>query len=131
MKFILPLHRRKRYQSLLWFESEQIPGVRYAIRRISLGQRLELARQARALSLKHEFLRSGNPGEQLEASLSDLLVARLYLEWGLAYIEGLAIDGKPATPQSLIDNGPEALANEILHSIRSQLELSEDERKNS
>jgi hypothetical protein len=131
MKFILLSHKSQRYQSLLWLESNHIPGVRYAIRKISLGQRLELAKRAHELSLKHEFLRAGNVAEKLEASLTDLLVARLYLEWGLAQIEGLEIDGKPATPEMLITSGPEMLANEILHSIRSQLELSEDERKNS
>lgn len=107
-----------------------MPGVRYAIRRISLGQRLELTKRARELCLRHEFLKAGNAQEQLEASLSDLLVERLYLKWGLAELEGLLIDGEPASPSALIEKGPELLASEILASIQSELGLSEDERKN-
>ncbi|MGH9582569.1 MAG: hypothetical protein ACRD4O_06510 [Bryobacteraceae bacterium] len=119
------------YQSLLWSESKTTPGVRYAIRRISLGQRLELTRRARELSLEHDFLKAGSIGEQMEASLSDLLVERLYLEWGLAEIDGLKVDGEAATPTTLIEKGPELLAREALASIQAELGLSDDERKNS
>lgn len=84
MKFISRLHRPVNHESLLWFRSAAAAGVRYAIRRISLGQRLELTKRARELALRHEFLKAGNNSEQLEASLGDLLVGRLYLEWGLA-----------------------------------------------
>ncbi|MGH9622868.1 MAG: hypothetical protein ACRD4G_00845 [Bryobacteraceae bacterium] len=63
--------------------------------------------------------------------MGDLLVERLYLEWGLAEIEGLAIDGTSATPALLIEKGPEPLTREILASIQAELGLSEDERKNS
>lgn len=131
MKFISRLHRPVNHESLLWFRSAAVPGVRYAIRRISLGQRLELTKRARELALRHEFLKAGNNGEQLEASLSDLLIERLYLEWGLAEIEGLTIDGERGTPASLIEKGPEPLSQEILASIEAELGLSEDERKNS
>jgi hypothetical protein len=130
MRSILPSHKPAVYESLLWCESQTTAGVRYAIRRVSLGHRLELAKQARELSLRNEFLQSGNASEQLEASLSDLLVARLYLEWGLAEINGLKIDGEPATPVLLIEKGPEPLANEILASIHAEIGISEDERKN-
>jgi hypothetical protein len=131
MKSILPSHKPASYESLLWYKSSTTAGVRYAIRRMTLGQRLELTRRARELSLKNEFLQTGNASEQLEASLSDLLVARLYLEWGLAEINGLKIDGDAATPVLLIEKGPEALANEILVSIHAEISLSENERKNS
>lgn len=131
MRSILGSRNRTNYESLLWLESSTTAGVRYAVRRISLGQRLELTRRARELSLKHEFLQSEQAGERLEASLSDLLVARLYLEWGVAEIEGLIIDGEPATTALLIEKGPELLANEILASVRGELGLTDEERKNS
>lgn len=131
MKCISPLHKPIRHESVLWIRSTVMPGVRYGIRRISLGQRLELTKRAHDLCSRHDFLKAGNAQEQLEASLSDLLVERLYLEWGLAGLEGLLIDGEPATSDTLIVKGPEVLACEILTSIRAELGLSEDERKNS
>lgn len=131
MRFTWRSHNPVTYQSMLWLESTTAPGVRYAVRRISLGQRLELTKRARELSLRHDFLKAGSDSEQLEAAFSDLLVERLYLEWGLAGIEGLAIDGEPATPALLIEKGPEPLAREILASIQAELGLAEDERKNS
>jgi hypothetical protein len=89
-----------------------------------------LTRRARELSIRNEFLKGGDSPEQLEASLADLLVRRLYIEWGLAELTGLRVDGKPATLEVLIDKGPEALVDEIISAIRGQLGLSEDERKN-
>lgn len=131
MRFISRLHRPHDHQSLLWFQSAAAPGVRYAIRRISLGQRLELTKRARELALRHEFLNAGDKGEQLQASFGDLLVERLYLEWGLAEIDGLRIDGERASIAALIEKGPEALSREILASIQTELSLSDEERKNS
>jgi hypothetical protein len=118
------------HQSVIWSDSKTFPGVRYAIRRISLGQRLELTKRARELSLKNEFLRAGDTAEQFEAMFSELLVRRMYLEWGLVAIEGLSIDGRRATPESLVETGPESLTNEIIESLRSVLGLTEEERKN-
>jgi hypothetical protein len=85
----------------------------------------------RELTLRYEFLRAGDAAEQLEATLSDLLVRKLYLEWGLAAIEGLCIDGQSATIASTIESGPESLADEIVAAIRAESGLSDDERKNS
>ncbi len=79
---------------------------------------------------RDEFLRAGDPADQLEAGLADLLVRRLYLEWGLAGIEGLHIDGEAATPETLIAAGPESLSEEIASSIQAELSLSDEERKN-
>jgi hypothetical protein len=131
MKFQSRLHKRATYESMLWYESQIVRGVRYAIRRVSLAQRIELARRARELSIRHEFLKAGDAPEQLEASLSDLLVRKLYIEWGLAEITGLRIDQELATVEVLIEKGPEALADEIITAIQGQFGLSEDERKNS
>jgi len=130
MKFLLRL-RKPDHSSVAWHESRSISGVRFAIRHISLAQRIELTKSVRELALRYEFLKSGEPSDQLEASLSDLLVRKLYIEWGLAALEGLRIDGKQATPALLIDSGPERLSDEVIEKIRAELELSEQERKNS
>jgi hypothetical protein len=130
MKFISRLHRAASYSSLTWHTSEAVAGVRYAIRRVSLAQRIELTRNVRELALKHEFLRAGEPSDQLEASLGDLLVRKLYLEWSVAELSGLRIDGQEATVGALIERGPEELSDEIIEKIRAQLGLSEEERKN-
>lgn len=119
------------YISLDWHSSTKYAGVCYATRRISLAQRIELTRQVRELTLRNEFLRAGGPSDQLEAALGELLARRLYLEWGLAEVEGLIIDGVPATPSTLIEKGPEKLAEEVADRIIEGLNLSGDERKNS
>jgi hypothetical protein len=131
MKFISLLHKASGHSSLSWRQSQTVPEVRFAIKRISLASRLELTKQLRELTLRYEFLSSGETSDQLEAAMSDLLVRKLYIEWGLAEIHGLAIDGEPATAALLIQKGPENLTGEIISAIRQEIELSEDERKNS
>jgi hypothetical protein len=107
-----------------------MPGVRFAIRKISLRQRIELNHRVKELTIKYDFLRAGDTADQLEAALSDLLVAKLYLEWGLAEIEGLSIDGQKATSDLLIAHGPESLTDEVARLIQAESELPDDERKN-
>ena len=48
----------------------------------------------------------------------------------LETVEGLRIDDKVATKQSLIARGPEKLVEEILVAIKNEIELPEDQRKN-
>ena len=129
-KFISPLHKTEKHSSVVWHDSKIIAGVRYATRRISLLQRIELTSQVRELMLRHEFLKAGDAAEGLEATLGELFVQKLYVEWGLCEIDGLTIDGEPASRQLLIEKGPESLTQEIVAAIRSELELSEQERKN-
>jgi hypothetical protein len=131
MKFTSLLHKETAYSSVCWHSSKAVPGVRFAIRRISLRQRIELNRRVRELTLKHEFLRAGDTADQLEAALSELLVAQLYLEWGLVEMEGLSIDGRKATAELLIAYGPENLAHEIGMLIQAESVLTDEERKNS
>ena len=119
------------YSSIVWHDSKSLPGVRYATRRISLMQRIELTSKVREIVLQHEFFKAGDVSEQLEVSLGELLVRKLYIEWGLDQIQGFTIDGEEATMESIIEKGPEELTDEIAASIRTQLELSLEERKNS
>jgi hypothetical protein len=131
MKFMSLSRKGPGHSSLSWRQSQTVPEVRFAIKRISLASRLELTKQLRELTLRYEFLNAGETADQLEAAMSDLLVRKLYIEWGLAEIQGLAIDGEPATAALLIQKGPENLTGEIISAIRQEIELSEDERKNS
>jgi hypothetical protein len=52
------------------------------------------------------------------------------VEWGLAELEGLSIDGQAATVELLIDKGPEELVDEIVSALQAEIGLSEEERKN-
>jgi hypothetical protein len=130
MNFTLLLHKTAEFHSVVWKESVALPGARYAIRRTSVSQRIALAQKARELAASYEFLKAGDADDQLQASLSDLLVRRLYLEWGVVEVKGLRIDGQPATVSMVIENGPEALSDEMLAELKSQLFLTDEERKN-
>ncbi len=130
MKFISHSRDAAQYSSVVWHESKAVQGVRYATRRVSLRQRIELASKVRELILKYEFLKAGDAADQLEATLGELLVQEIYLEWGLHEIQGLTVDGEPVTIKSAIEKGPEELTNEVVATIRAQLEFSEEERKN-
>ena len=116
--------------SLVWRDSDVLPGVRFAIRTMTLAQRIELTRRVRELTLKNDFLRSGTPCDQLDEALGELLARRVYLEWGLSKVEGLRIDDKDATPEMLIEEGPEKLANEAARVIVDELHLNQEETKN-
>ena len=119
------------HESSRWWDVEAYPGVRYRTTRISLGKRIDLARRIREIGRKLEFLEAGNDvREKFEAAVLQSEIDRVYLEWGLEAVEGLEIDGEPATPETLIDRGPLDLALEILGRIRAECGLSEEERKN-
>jgi hypothetical protein len=120
-----------RFESTLEYESAQLSGVRYRIRRISYGQRLELARRLHELVQRREFHRaSEGASEQVADAWLGLEMDKLYLEWGLEAIEGLEIDGGAAGAGELFQRGPDALTREIIDRIRAEAGLSEDERKN-
>ena len=119
------------YSSVTWVESHSYKGARFAIRRVSLQQRIEIARRVRELTLQNEFLRNGDVSEQLDAVLGELLAKRVYLEWGLADVQGFTIDGVAACPALLIEKGPESLAEEIVAAVIREFHLTDEERKNS
>jgi hypothetical protein len=98
---------------------------------MSLGRRIELTKQVHELSRRIEFLDAGGkPHEQIEAAWLSNEIDRIYLRWGLVSVEGLMIDGEPATPEKAIEVGPEDLSREILEAIRAETSLTADERKN-
>jgi len=119
------------HESSAWFDAETCAGVRFRVARISVARRIELVRRIREIGRKVEFLEAGqDPREKLEAAVLAAEIDRVYLEWGLEEIQGLAIDGDAATPAMLIEKGPLDLAKEMLARIKRECGLSEDQRKN-
>jgi hypothetical protein len=130
MNFLSHLRRPTQFESVSWNESKTVAGVRFAVQEPSLSKRIELTRQLHELTLRNEFLAGGKEMQQMELALAELLVQKLLVEWGLAAIEGLDIDGKAATASSLIERGPESLAAEIAAAVKGRCWLDEEERKN-
>lgn len=107
------------------------PGVEFVIGRMTFGRRIELMRQVRDLAAKIEYFEAGHGAKNdMEASLLGAEIDRLYVGWGLEDIRGLEIDGSAATPQLLIERGPEELFLEALTAIKAECGLAENERKN-
>jgi hypothetical protein len=121
------------YDSTKCVESRECAGVRFTVYRMSFGRRLELTRKVRELLGRLEFVRAGPGGnaDDAEAALLAGEIDREYARWGLASIEGLEIDGQAATPEVLIEKGPEKLLAEVLAAIRREAGLDEEARKNS
>jgi hypothetical protein len=101
------------------------------IRKVSLAQRIELLDRIGKVVRENEYLNAGSADDQLMAALNSVKAARVLILWGLERIEGLAIDGQPATPELLVERGPEELCGEIAQALQHQLGLTEEERKNS
>jgi hypothetical protein len=131
MNFISHSPKPFDHRSYVWHDSSTHQGVRFATRQISLAGRIELSRRIQDVIFKNEFLRAGDALEQAQASMADLLARRVYVEWGIAQIEGLMIDGSPASVQDAIEQGPERLCQEMVQTLQGELNLSEEERKNS
>ena len=119
------------YESTVTANSKSLPDVRFRVYRMSFGRRLKLTRRVKELFGRLEFVLAGDAGPKEEAERA-LLCAEIdqeYVKWGLAGVEGLEIDSKPATPESLVEQGPEELVREVLAAIRREAGLSEDEKK--
>lgn len=112
-------------------ESRCIPGVWLTIRKVSFDRRIELARRIREVACRGDYLQaSKDAGEKVAAALLAAEVDRTYLEWGLVQVEGLAVDGEPASPAQLLASGPEDLVREALSLIKAECGLTEEEQKN-
>ena len=119
------------YTSTTSFSSKEMQGVSFTIHRMSFARRIDLAQRIREEGRKLAFLESGQgAGDKIDALVLGQEIEKLYFEWGLKEIQGLEIDGEPATPQLLIERGPEGLCREIVEVIKSECGLSEEERKN-
>jgi hypothetical protein len=119
------------YESEKVVESAVAPGVAFTVAKMSFARRMELMRRVRELAGKVEFLNAGSsPEEKMDAALLEAEVDRLHLAWGLRGITGLELDGRDATPESLVERGPEELFREALDAVRTETGLSEAETKN-
>jgi hypothetical protein len=119
------------YESALTIESKVMPGVSFVINRISFGRRMELSRRIREITQRKDFLDAGSElDEKIEAGILAQEVDVMYLRWALVGVNGLEIDGEPATIDQVLNRGPEGLAREIVIAIKDQCGLSEAERKN-
>src|ERR1700737_1061384 len=104
----VPPNGTLQYESIVRIDSKAAPGVKFEIHRISFGRRMELSRRVRELSRKAEFLEAGTEmHEKIEANILAQEIDAMYLQWGLLRIEGLIIDGEPASAGRLLEKGPE------------------------
>jgi hypothetical protein len=121
---------------MTWESSVVVPsrtcaGVEFVVARMSFGRRLELMRRVRELAVRAEFFEAGcDEKNRMEASLLGAEIDAIYIEWGLEEVKGLELDGAPASPQALVERGPESLVREALEAVRQECGLSEQERKN-
>ena len=119
------------YESTFTIESTVLPGVTLTVLRVSIARRLELLKKVRELTARVEFYKAGAQLEdKLDASIASAEVESLYVLWGVSRVHGLTIDGAEATPESLVNHGPQSLVREAASVVRSQLGLSEEEIKN-
>jgi hypothetical protein len=74
--------------------------------------------------------------------LSDLLTERdnfetlevnpIYIRWGVSSVDGLEIDGRPATVEDLLgDDSPDGLVKEILAVLQGKIDLSSEKKSAS
>jgi hypothetical protein len=119
------------YESSVVVESAVRAGISYRVARMSFGRRVELMRKVRELARRMEFLEAGvETGEKMDAGILRAEIDRMFLLWGLTGVSGLSVDGVEATPEVLVERGPEELFREALAAVRHETGLSEDERKN-
>ena len=119
------------YLSTVTVKSKVREGVSFQIARMAFDRRMQLMRQVRELARNLEFLRAGeSEADQMDAHILNAEIERSYVTWGLDGVSGLAIDGEPATPESLLDRGPEDLVIEAIGAVRSECGLADHERKN-
>ncbi len=121
----------RKYESTVAFDSIALPGTRITVRRMSLGRRIEFSRAVRELAGRLEFHQSGETtSDRLAAAEAAAEIDVAYLRWGVAAIDGLFIDGRPAGVTSLIEAAPEVLVREIVDRIKAECGLSHNETKN-
>ena len=119
------------YESVAVVASEIRAGVQYRVARMSFGRRVELMRRVRELSKRVEFLEAGGSGsERMDAGLLRAEIDRVYLLWGLMGVSGVTVDGAEASPEVLVERGPEEIFREALAAVRREAGLTDEERKN-
>lgn len=143
------------YVTTISNESKVFPGVTYVLNKMSEARRAQLRLRiseptSRIRNLLREManLEDRNPStaenprseevnnellmlsDKMEQISSDEINPQ-WLEWGLKSIDGIDIDGVPATLKTLLTEGPPALFQEIVNEIKRVAQLNGDEEKNS
>ncbi|MEP7361799.1 MAG: hypothetical protein ABI972_00970 [Acidobacteriota bacterium] len=118
-------------QSGSTFESVQVAGVSFTIRRMTLRQRISLLQELHTLYLEREFSGAGSSqADRLHSQLTSLRIDDVFLRWAVTNVTGLQIDGRAVSAGELAEFAPESLVCEILERIREAVSLSQDEEKN-
>lgn len=119
------------YESAVWRESHDWPGVRFKILRMSLMRRHRMMQELKSLAGEQAFHRASDEApSDISAAELQARIDEQVIRTALLGIEGLSIDGEMATIESLIERGPESLAREIAEAVAEESSLSEHERKN-
>lgn len=119
------------YESVVWRESTQWPGVRFQLLRMSLMRRHRLMQELKNSVPEEAFHRAqGGVGNDISAVELQARIDERVIRTALLSIEGLDIDGSAATVDSLIESGPEGLAREIAEAIADESSLGAEQRKN-
>src|SRR5690242_19711892 len=96
------------YETELTVASKVYHEVTFTISRMSFGRRLDLVKRVRGLAQQLEFFRAGTDAqERVESVLLAAEIEKLYLEWGLIRVNGLDLNGAPASKDEVIACGPE------------------------
>jgi hypothetical protein len=130
-KWLSLLPEARDYASTVRYRPRSLAGAVVVLRRMSLGRRIELGRAVRELVGRLEFQQAGQTvADKIDAAVAAAEIDAVYLRWGVAAVEGLNIDGRPANADDLIAAAPEDLVDEIVARIKHECGLSEQERKN-
>lgn len=173
----------KSYSSTQEFESKLVPSIKYLLRKISQGRRIDLSLKLAAVEAKQQEInrellpiidkmKEADDAAALEPCQCDHTEAEhqdstkrctvagcdcrkptyedgildraieltnksnalvitdfypIYVAWGIKSIEGLEIDGVPATVHSLLEDGPEPLVKEVAEEIVRLTRMSAEE----
>ena len=125
-------------------DSQACAGVRFTVRILNEIQRARrdaklLETRARINELRDQWAAAKDKGTSLdmikiddEASLlSQSVVVPAFIRAGMISVDGLEIDGAPATVEALIESGPANLVSEIYEACVRASGLNQEESKNS
>lgn len=126
-------------------ESATYPGVKFTVRILNDIQRARrdaklLDVRARINELQDRWAVAKDKGDGAiellkindeAALLSQSQLKPAYIRAGLVSVEGIEIDGVPATVETLIESGPVELVNEIYDACVKASGLGAEETKNS
>jgi hypothetical protein len=117
------------YDTAVAVSSALSPGVIYIIEKMSFVRRLDLMKSIRNLAIQLEFEMAAEKSDTMTVSVLTAQIDCLYLRWGLREVQGLFIDGNPATPELLTSAGPEELFAEALAAVKRECGLTDVQKK--